>query len=409
MRTILFFENGGILKHIYCTQSKKVYLNNNKMLQSCSGKGDSSNRKDSHIANDTDQFNTCIIGNQNLSGADELIVKPIRSQISLRSATSAFGKFFRRGTISKCRTTIKHTNDKENETNENILELQGPENSIMLDSMIKRGRLWANRHKGRLVHKNGECNLTYTNVPEKSFRFILDIFTTLLDMRWTYTLLLCVFVLLSSFLIFAIDWFLIALSNGDIKRKFDNDEDLEAACVQYVNDFTSAFLFSIETQHTIGYGRRVINTKCRFAIVSLCFQSCFGLLVQSLFTGLIFAKLSRPRRRGETIMFSKNAVICFREGIYCLLFRVGDMRNQHFIAASVKCLLLRNKRSDNGENVPIKQETLTMISENSDDNTVFLGWPSTIIHKISRDSPLFNLNAEGILEESFELVVILGI
>lgn len=379
------------------------------MLQSCSGKENISSRQESQNANDTDQFNTCIIGNQNISSVDELIVKPVRSQISLKSATSLFGKFFRRGADSKSRVAITHSGAKENGDNENRIELHSTENSIMLDSMIKRGRLWANRHKERLVHKNGECNLTYTNVPEKSFRFILDIFTTLLDMKWTYTLLICVFVLLSSFLIFAIDWFLIALSNGDITRKFDNDEDLEAACVQYVNDFTSAFLFSIETQHTIGYGRRVINTKCRFAIVSLCFQSCFGLLVQSLFTGLIFAKLSRPRRRGETIMFSKNAVICFREGIYCLLFRVGDMRNQHFIAASIKCLLLRNKRSDNGENVPIKQETLNMISENSDDNTVFLGWPSTIIHKINKESPLFNLNADSILEESFELVVILGI
>ena len=48
-------------------------------------------------------------------------------------------------------------------------------------------------------------------------------------------------------------------------------------------------------------------------------------------TGLVFAKLSRPKKRAETLLFSKNAVICKRDDELCLLFRVGDMRKSHIV------------------------------------------------------------------------------
>lgn len=49
------------------------------------------------------------------------------------------------------------------------------------------------------------------------------------------------------------------------------------------------------------------------------------LLHQALMTGLVFAKLSRPKKRAETLLFSKTALICKRDGQMCLVFRVGDM------------------------------------------------------------------------------------
>jgi len=48
-------------------------------------------------------------------------------------------------------------------------------------------------------------------------------------------------------------------------------------------------------------------------------------------TGLVFAKLSRPKKRAETLLFSKSAVICKRDDELCLLFRVGDMRKSHIV------------------------------------------------------------------------------
>jgi len=52
-------------------------------------------------------------------------------------------------------------------------------------------------------------------------------------------------------------------------------------------------------------------------------------------TGLVFAKLSRPKKRAQTLMFSKRAVICPRDGQLYFLFRVGDMRKSHIVEAQV--------------------------------------------------------------------------
>jgi potassium inwardly-rectifying channel subfamily J, other len=59
----------------------------------------------------------------------------------------------------------------------------------------------------------------------------------------------------SSWLLFATVWYLTCLVHGD----FDEDNRANESyrgCVTAVRDFTSCFLFSIETQHTIGYGVR---------------------------------------------------------------------------------------------------------------------------------------------------------
>ena len=53
-----------------------------------------------------------------------------------------------------------------------------------------------------------------------------------------------------SWLLFAVVWFLVALTHGDLEPELDPGH---VVCVDNVLDFTTAFLFSVETQHTIGY------------------------------------------------------------------------------------------------------------------------------------------------------------
>ena len=42
--------------------------------------------------------------------------------------------------------------------------------------------------------------------------------------------------------------------------------------------------------------------------------------------GIFFAKFTKPIRRGDTLVFSKNALISMRNGALYLLIRVGDIR-----------------------------------------------------------------------------------
>ena len=42
-----------------------------------------------------------------------------------------------------------------------------------------------------------------------------------------------------------------------------------------------------------------------------------------------------------------------------------------------------------------------------DETDIFFIWPMTIVHKITPESPLYNISASDLLKEKFEIVVIL--
>ena len=56
-----------------------------------------------------------------------------------------------------------------------------------------------------------------------------------------------------------------------------------------------------------------------------------GCIIQAFMVGLVFSKLSRPRNRSKTVVFSSHAVIVQRNGRLCLVIRVGDLRDDNFI------------------------------------------------------------------------------
>ena len=47
--------------------------------------------------------------------------------------------------------------------------------------------------------------------------------------------------------------------------------------------------------------------------------------------GLVFSKLSRPRNRSKTVIFSTHAVVMQRNKKLCLVIRIGDLRDDNFI------------------------------------------------------------------------------
>ena len=107
--------------------------------------------------------------------------------------------------------------------------------------------------KRRLVSKTGEFNVHTNAMASKRHRLLRDFFISFLDMSWMMIFLIFAASFFVSWLLFAIIWYLIALNHGD----FDNlDNEDHVPCVAATVDFTSAYLFSIETQHTIGYRGR---------------------------------------------------------------------------------------------------------------------------------------------------------
>ncbi|XP_032595677.1 inward rectifier potassium channel 2 isoform X1 [Drosophila grimshawi] len=277
----------------------------------------------------------------------------------------------------------------------------------------RQTRFSSRRVRKRVVFKHGECNVVQGNVAKRRRRYLQDIFTTLVDAQWRWTLLVFAASFVISWAFFGFIWWTIAYAHNDLEYFNLQDTQPElivnmthTVCVTEVKGIMSAFLYSVETQTTIGYGNRYVTDECPEAIFTMCIQCITGVFIQAFMVGIVFAKLSRPKKRAQTLLFSRNAVICHRDGTPCLMFRVGDMRKSHIIEAHVRAQVIRKKVTKEGEVLPFYQQELHVGADGGEDRLMFI-WPTTIVHKIDRNSPLFMLSASDMLKERFEVVVML--
>ena len=279
---------------------------------------------------------------------------------------------------------------------------------IDIFNVAKRGRMFAKRKKDRLVEKNGECKVAYTKVRDRGTRFLSDFFTTMLELKWRYHFLVFILVFALSWIIFGLLWW--AIASYDIHHNWDADEGTlkqgHEPCVAGVLDYPSALLFSIETQHTIGYGTRAITTSCPFAMFLMMLQSMYGVIIQCILTGIIFAKMARPKRRAQTIIFSNKAVVCERDGERHLMFRVGDIRRSQILSTAVHMMLAERRMTKEGETLPIATKDISVTTECGSD-FFFLAWPIAVVHKIDSNSPLWALSEERLLQKDWELIVVM--
>ncbi|XP_060802740.1 G protein-activated inward rectifier potassium channel 3 isoform X3 [Amyelois transitella] len=287
-----------------------------------------------------------------------------------------------------------------------VKDIPTTRNDSALNLLLKyRGPRYARRVRKRVIFKHGDCNVVQWNVAKRRRRYLQDIFTTLVDAQWRWTLLIFALSFILSWLLFALIWWLIIFTHGDLSPQ-TNPNVTFIPCLNNVQTFTGCFLFSVETQHTIGYGSRTTNEECPEAIFVMCIQSIVGVFIQAFMVGLIFAKLARAKKRNTTLLFSRNAVICLRDGEYCLLFRVGDIRKSHILEAHIRAQIIRKKITREGEVLPFYQQELKVGADGEEDRLMFI-WPMTIVHKINEKSPLYNLSAPDMLRERFEIVVML--
>ncbi|KAI4895617.1 hypothetical protein NFI96_017037 [Prochilodus magdalenae] len=271
-------------------------------------------------------------------------------------------------------------------------------------STTGRGQL-----RSRFVKKNGQCNVIFSNMEDKPRRYLADIFTTCVDIRWRYLLLIFCSTFLVSWLIFGVIFYSVSLAHGDFnpsREPWRPGGGQQKPCLLHVEGFVGAFLFSIETQTTIGYGWRCVTEECPVAVVTVVIQSIVGCIIDSFMIGTIMAKMARPKKRNQTLLFSENAVIALRDGKLCLMWRVGNLRRSHIVEAHVRAQLIRPYVTAEGEFIPLEQMDLNVGYDEGTDR-LFLVSPLVIVHEIDEDSPLWRMSRADLETDEFEIVVIL--
>ncbi|XP_062303993.1 ATP-sensitive inward rectifier potassium channel 12-like [Osmerus eperlanus] len=271
------------------------------------------------------------------------------------------------------------------------------------------------RLRSRFVKKNGQCNVVFHNMEDKPRRYLADIFTTCVDIRWRYLFLIFTTTFLFSWLLFGVVFWGVALAHGDFDLRPGLGEGplgaLEGGaewrpCILHVQGFVGAFLFSIETQTTIGYGFRCVTEECPAAVVTVVVQSIVGCIIDSFMIGTIMAKMVRPKKRAQTLLFSHHAVIALRDGKLCLMWRLGNMRKSHIVEAHIRAQLIRPHVTAEGEYLPAEQTDIDVGYDEGLDR-LFLVSPLVVVHEITENSPLYQMSRADLQKEDFEIVVIL--
>lgn len=275
----------------------------------------------------------------------------------------------------------------------------------------------SSRLRSRFVKKNGQCNVVFSNMEDKPRRYFADIFTTCVDIRWRYLLFIFTTTFIVSWLLFGLVFWGVALAHGDFdlhtpvggedsQNSVEEEKDEWRPCILHIQGFIGAFLFSIETQTTIGYGFRCVTEECPLAVVTVVVQSIVGCIIDSFMIGTIMAKMVRPKKRAQTLLFSHSAVIALRDGKLCLMWRLGNMRKSHIVEAHVRAQLIRPHVTMEGEYLPLEQSDIDVGYDDGTDR-LFLVSPLVVVHKINKHSPLYDLSCTELQKQDFEIVVIL--
>uniref|UniRef100_A0A3Q4HIP3 Potassium inwardly rectifying channel subfamily J member 10 n=1 Tax=Neolamprologus brichardi TaxID=32507 RepID=A0A3Q4HIP3_NEOBR len=241
------------------------------------------------------------------------------------------------------------------------------------------------RKRRRVLSKDGRSNVRIEHVSGRSALYMRDLWTTFLDMQWRYKFFLFTATFAGTWFVFGVLWYLVALVHGDL-LEFDPPSN-HTPCVMQMQTLTGAFLFSLESQTTIGYGFRCITEECPAAIILLIVQLVITMLMEIFITGTFLAKVARPKKRGETVKFSQHAVVSAHEGRPCLMIRVANMRKSLLIGCQVTGKLLQTSLTKEGETVRLDQRNVPFQVDTSSDSP-FLILPLTFYHVIDDNSPL---------------------
>ncbi|MBN3306951.1 ATP-sensitive inward rectifier potassium channel 1 [Amia ocellicauda] len=259
--------------------------------------------------------------------------------------------------------------------------------------------------RARLVSKDGHCNIEYSNMKyHKHLAFLMDFWTTCVELRWRYVLFFFGGSILLSWFIFGLLYYVVAMNNGDLLMQNPSSDHIP--CILNINTLNDAYLFSLETQMTVGYGYRLPMDTCATGISLFTFHCIVTPLLMSMICGVIVAKILMPKKRAKTVSFSQTAVISKQGDKLCLLLRLANLRKTLLIGSQIYGKLFRTSVTPEGETVILDQVNIDFMVDAGKDNLFFV-CPLTLCHIIDKSSPFFEMSVDTLHKQDFELVVFL--
>lgn len=148
------------------------------------------------------------------------------------------------------------------------------------------------------------------------------------------------------------------------------------------------FWFSVQTFSTIGYGGMLPKTPYAHALVTI--ESFVGLAGVAVVTALMFSRFARPQAR---IGFSEQVVVCNRNGVPTLQFRIANERQNSIYDVHVRLHVLVEHVTAEGQSM----QRLVELPLEVDETPIFI-LQLTVIHRLDPDSPLAGLSPENAAE-----------
>ncbi|MFT3742953.1 MAG: ion channel [Pyrinomonadaceae bacterium] len=235
----------------------------------------------------------------------------------------------------------------------------------------------------RLLNHDGTFNVRRTGLSAISS---LNLYHTLLEMKWRTFLLLILLLYFISNILFGLFYSLLGA-----------DGLVDVSSTPTENLFVRGFFFSVQTFATIGYG--TIHPSGIVPNLLVTIESYYSLLANALITGLVFARFARPTAK---IRFSDSAIIAPYRGVTGLMVRLVNGRKNHLI--DVKATLMYARFVEDNGRIVRKFDTLPL----ERDNVAFLPLAWTIVHPITADSPLYGVTKEEVIRSDAELLVLIN-
>lgn len=164
---------------------------------------------------------------------------------------------------------------------------------------------------------------------------------------------------------------------------------LSDRCQLACETWMDALYYSMITMTTIGFGTdSMVFNQCSGSFFVIGSQFVIGSILNAVFLGLLFTRLSRSTTRASSIKYSEQAVIRSIRGKLYFMFQIVDERIFSLSESHVKCYLIRHS-TDPTEPFLFQQNFMRLA--HPDDQVggyLFMSLPTLVCHALDAWSPL---------------------